>query len=60
MNLKFDWSRRSFVAALGATFGGLFAPAESNAAGIFAKKSKPSMLSVDCDPIVPITSAVTD
>src|SRR5580704_13964420 len=58
MSLKFDWSRRSFVAALGATLGGLFAPAESNAAGIFGKKSKPSMLSVDGDPIVPITSGL--
>ena len=58
MNLKFDWSRRSFVAALGATLGGLFAPAESNAAGIFARKSKPSMLSVDGGPIVPITSGL--
>src|ERR1700677_1598396 len=58
MNLKFDWSRRSFVAALGATLGGLFAPAESKAAGIFGKKSKPSMHSVDGDPIVPITSGL--
>src|ERR1700722_397996 len=58
MNLKFDWSRRSFVAALGAAFGGLFAPSELNAAGIFGKKSKPSMRSVDGDPIVPITSGL--
>jgi hypothetical protein len=58
MNLKFDWSRRSFVAALGATLSGRFAPAESNAAGLFAKKSKPSMLSVDGDAIVPITSGL--
>jgi seryl-tRNA(Sec) selenium transferase len=58
MNLKFDWSRRSFVAALGATLGGLFAPAESNAAGMFGKKPKPSMSSVDGDPIVPITSGL--
>src|SRR6202522_3487659 len=58
MNLKFDWSRRSFVAALGATLGGLFAPAESKAGGIFGKKSKPSMHSVDGGPIVPITSGL--
>src|ERR1700761_8853579 len=58
MNLKFDWSRRSFVAALGATLGGLFAPAESHAAGFLGKKSKPSTLSVDGNPIVPITSGL--
>src|ERR1700690_1648823 len=58
MNLRFDWSRRSFVAALGAALGGLFAPAESNAAGAFGKKPKPSMPSVDGDPIVPITSGL--
>src|SRR5271168_2808822 len=58
MNLKFDWSRRSFVAALGTALGGLFAPAESSAAGIFGKKPKPSMPSVDGDPIVPITTGL--
>jgi seryl-tRNA(Sec) selenium transferase len=58
MNFKFDWSRRSFVAALGAALGGLFAPAESNASGIFGKKPKPSMPSVDGDPIVPITTGL--
>jgi seryl-tRNA(Sec) selenium transferase len=56
MNLKFDWSRRSFVAALGTALGGLFAPAESDAAGIFSKKPKPP--SVDGDPIVPITTGL--
>ena len=58
MNLKFDRSRRSFVAALGTALGGLFAPAELNAAGIFGKKPKPSMPSVDGDPIVPITTGL--
>ena len=58
MNLKFDWSRRSFVAALGATLGGLFTPAESNAAGFFGKKPKTSMASVDGTPIVPITTGL--
>src|SRR5271170_5094275 len=58
MNFKFDWSRRSFVAALGTAFGGLFAPAESSAAGIFGKKPKPSMPSVDGDPILPITTGL--
>jgi seryl-tRNA(Sec) selenium transferase len=57
VNLRFDWSRRSFVAALGAAFGGLFA-AESSAAGIFGKKPKSSMPSVDGAPIVPITSGL--
>ncbi len=58
MNLKFDWSRRSFVAALGATLGGLFAPAESSAAGMFGKKPKLSLPSVDGNPIVPIASGL--
>jgi seryl-tRNA(Sec) selenium transferase len=58
VNLRFDWSRRSFVAALGAAFGGLFAPAELNAAGIFGKKTKSSMASVDGSPIVPITTGL--
>src|SRR5580698_6839658 len=58
MNFKFDWSRRSFVTVLGAALGGLLAPAESNAAGIFGKKPKPSMPSVDGDPIVPITTGL--
>jgi hypothetical protein len=43
MNLKLDWSRRSFVTALGTAIGSLFAPAELNAAGMFGKKPKVSM-----------------
>src|ERR1700753_376437 len=58
MNLKFDWSRRSFVAALGTALGSLFAPAEGNAAGLFGKKPKSSVASVDGSPIVPITSGL--
>jgi seryl-tRNA(Sec) selenium transferase len=58
MNLKFGWNRRSFLAALGAASGGLFAPAELNAAGIFGKKPKPPMPSVDGSPIVPITTGL--
>src|ERR1700677_400360 len=58
MNFKFDWSRRSFVTALGAALGGLLAPAESNAAGVFGKKPKPPMPSVDGAPIVPITTGL--
>jgi seryl-tRNA(Sec) selenium transferase len=58
MNLRFDWSRRSFVAALGTALGSLFAPAELNAAGIFGKKPKLSMPSVDGAPIVPLTTGL--
>jgi seryl-tRNA(Sec) selenium transferase len=58
MNLKFDWSRRSFIAALGTAIGGLFAPAELKAAGIFGKKPKAFVPSVDGNPIVPITTGL--
>ena len=58
MNLKFGRSRRSFLAALGAASGSLFAPAELSAAGIFRKKPKPSMPSVDGSPIVPVTTGL--
>jgi L-seryl-tRNA(Ser) seleniumtransferase len=57
MNLKFGWSRRSFLAALGSISGGLLAPAGRNAAGLFGKKHKPAP-SVDGNPIVPITSGL--
>ena len=57
MNLKFEWSRRSFLSLLGAATGGLLAPAELEAAGRFGKKSKAST-SVDGCPIVPITSGL--
>lgn len=57
MNLKFGWSRRSFLAALGAATGCLFAPAETSA-NIFGKKHKPSTSSVDGNAIVPITSGL--
>jgi L-seryl-tRNA(Ser) seleniumtransferase len=59
MNLKrFDWSRRSFLAALGTITGGLLTPSESNAASLFGKKHKPPMPSLDGNPIVPITSGL--
>src|ERR1700687_889071 len=58
MNLKFAWNRRSFLGALGAASGALFAPAELNAAGIFGKKHKPSKPAVDGSPIVPITTGL--
>jgi seryl-tRNA(Sec) selenium transferase len=58
MNLKFGWNRRSFLAAVGAIWGGLFAPAELNATGIFGRRSKSSMPPVDGSPIVPITTGL--
>ncbi len=58
MNLKFGWSRRSFLGALGAISGSLFAPAELDAASIFGKKRKPLMPAVDGSPIVPITTGL--
>src|SRR5260370_26363294 len=58
MKLKSGWNRRSFLSALGAVSGSLFAPTELNAAGMFAKKPKPSMPSVDGSPIVPITTGL--
>jgi seryl-tRNA(Sec) selenium transferase len=58
MNLKFDWSRRSFLAALGAVTGGLFDVSELNAASIFGKKHKPRMPAVDGSPIVSITTGL--
>jgi seryl-tRNA(Sec) selenium transferase len=59
MNLKkFDWRRRSFLAALGAFSGGLLAASESRAATFFGKKHKPPMPLLDGNPIVPITSGL--
>jgi L-seryl-tRNA(Ser) seleniumtransferase len=59
MNLKkFDWSRRSFLAALGTITGGLLAPSESNAASPFGKKHKPPTPALDGNPIVPITGGL--
>ena len=58
MNLKFGWNRRSFLAAVGAIWGGLFAPGELNAAGISGKKRKSSLPPADGSPIVPITTGL--
>ena len=58
MSFKFDWTRRSFLTALGALTGGLFAPSESDAAGLFGKKRKPPVATPDGNPIVPITSGL--
>jgi seryl-tRNA(Sec) selenium transferase len=56
MNFKFDWSRRSFLSALGAISGGLLAPTELQAAGVFGKK--PKTASIDGGAIVPIKSGL--
>jgi seryl-tRNA(Sec) selenium transferase len=58
MSFKFDWSRRSFLSMLAAVSGSLIAPAKSEAATGFAKKSKAAMSSVDGNSIVPITSGL--
>ena len=58
MNLKFGWNRRSFLAAIGAASSGLLAPAKLSAAGLFGKKLKASVPSVDGKPIVPITTGL--
>ena len=58
MNLKSGWNRRSFLSTLGATAGGLFAPARLNAAGMSGRKAKPALPSVDGNPIVPITTGL--
>ena len=58
MNLKFGWNRRSFLAALGALGGGLFAPPAWSATSTFAKKHKPSAPALDGGPIVPITTGL--
>ena len=57
MNLKFAWNRRAFLTALGAMSGGLFAPAELDAAGGFGKKHKDGK-GIDGNAIVPITSGL--
>ncbi len=61
MNLKLGWSRRSFLSTLGTAVGSLFAPSGLNAEGFFGKKPKPpapATVSVDGNPIVPITSGL--
>jgi len=57
MKLKFDWTRRSFLAALGAISGGLFTPSEFEAVSIFGTKHQKSKKN-DGAPIVPITSGL--
>ena len=58
MGLRFGWDRRAFLGALGAVTGGLFAPGELSAAGVFGKKHKGVAAGVDGSPIVPITSGL--
>jgi uncharacterized pyridoxal phosphate-dependent enzyme len=58
MSLKFGWSRRSFLAALGVTSGSLLTGSELKAAGSFGKKQKPSAAPADGNPIAPITSGL--
>ena len=56
--MKFGWSRRSFLATLGAA-SSLFAPSVLGAAGIFGKKRKPAASqSLDGAAIVPITTGL--
>jgi L-seryl-tRNA(Ser) seleniumtransferase len=54
MGLNFQWSRRSFLAALGAAGGGLFAPGGVDAASLFGGKHKLPKGGVDGKPIVRI------
>jgi L-seryl-tRNA(Ser) seleniumtransferase len=58
MTLKFGWNRRSFLAALGAVSGSLFAPAKSSAAGSLGRKPKATTASLDGGPVGPITTGL--
>jgi seryl-tRNA(Sec) selenium transferase len=58
MNLNFGRSRRSFLSALGAVGGTLFAPRELKAAEAIDAKAKSSASSVDGNAIVPITKGL--
>ncbi|HKO18045.1 MAG TPA: aminotransferase class V-fold PLP-dependent enzyme [Acidobacteriaceae bacterium] len=58
MNLKFGWSRRSFLSAIGALTGTLVSPRQMEAADGLPKKPKASPHSLDGSPIVPITSGL--
>jgi seryl-tRNA(Sec) selenium transferase len=56
MDLKFGWSRRSFLSTLGAAGGSILAPGVAKAAGKKPKAGKAA--GVDGSPIVPITSGL--
>jgi seryl-tRNA(Sec) selenium transferase len=58
MSLKFGWSRRSFLSALGAISSSLLAPSELKAAGTPAKNAGASPAPIDGNPIVPIKSGL--
>jgi seryl-tRNA(Sec) selenium transferase len=56
--MKLGWSRRAFLATMGAA-SSLFTPAGLNAAGIFGKKHRRAATpALDGAPIVPITSGL--
>ena len=58
MRWKSDWSRRTFLSALGAITGGALVPARLEAEGLASKESKGPSSSVDGHPIIPITSGL--
>ncbi|HKV80564.1 MAG TPA: aminotransferase class V-fold PLP-dependent enzyme [Candidatus Sulfotelmatobacter sp.] len=55
--MKLSWSRRSFLAAIGAG-STLFTPSGLKASGVFGKRRKANVTSADGNPIVPITSGL--
>jgi seryl-tRNA(Sec) selenium transferase len=56
--MKFGWSRRSFLAAMGAA-SSVFTSSGVKASALFAKKRKEGVIpSLDGNPIVPITSGL--
>lgn len=58
MNLKFGWSRRSFLSAIGALTGTLVSSQKLEAADGSHKKPKAMPAPLDGSPIVPITSGL--
>src|SRR5215475_6169002 len=58
LDMKFGWSRRAFLATIGAG-SSLFTPAGLDAAGVFGNKHKPAATPpLDGVPIVPITTGL--
>jgi seryl-tRNA(Sec) selenium transferase len=55
--MQLGWSRRSFIAAIGAA-STLFTTSRLKAGGIFGKRRKATVTSVDGNPIVPINSGL--
>jgi L-seryl-tRNA(Ser) seleniumtransferase len=59
MSLKLGWSRRGFLAAVGALTGGMIVPEKREAVrGAFGKKHKTVPPGIDGSPIVPISSGL--